>query len=113
MTETSAYVVSFDWLQSNLGKPGLSIVDASWYLPTHNRDPRAEYAAGHIPGAINIPIDELRARMSELPRDRALAVYCQVGQRGYLATRILLQNRFEARNIGGGYKTYKLFFPHA
>jgi rhodanese-related sulfurtransferase len=72
-----------------------------------------EYAEGHIPGAINIPVDELRARMSELPRDRSLAVYCQVGQRGYLATRILLLSKFEVRNIGGGYKTYKLFFPQA
>jgi NADPH-dependent 2,4-dienoyl-CoA reductase/sulfur reductase-like enzyme/rhodanese-related sulfurtransferase len=72
----------------------------------------SEYADGHIPGAINIPVDELRTRMALLPRDRPLAVYCQVGQRGYLAARILLQNGFEAQNLGGGYKTYKLFSPH-
>jgi rhodanese-related sulfurtransferase len=70
-----------------------------------------EYAGGHIPGAVNVPVDELRSRLSELPRDRELAVYCQVGQRGYLATRILAQAGFEVANLGGGYKTYKLFYP--
>ncbi len=69
----------------------------------------SEFAAGSIPGAINIPVDELRARLAELPRERELAVYCQVGQRGYLATRILLQNGIRAANIGGGYKTYRLW----
>ncbi len=67
-----------------------------------------EFAGGHIPGAVNIPIDELRSRLAELPHDREIAAYCQVGQRGYLATRILLQAGFLARNIGGGYKTYQL-----
>jgi NADPH-dependent 2,4-dienoyl-CoA reductase/sulfur reductase-like enzyme/rhodanese-related sulfurtransferase len=70
-----------------------------------------EFAVGHIPGAVNIPVDELRSRLPTLPRDREIAVYCQVGQRGYLATRILLQAGFGAVNIGGGYKTYKLLHP--
>ena len=70
-----------------------------------------EFAAGHLPGAVNIPVDELRSRMHELSRDRNIAAYCQVGQRGYLATRILLQAGFSAANIGGGYRTYKLFQP--
>ena len=69
-----------------------------------------EFASGHIPGAVNIPLDDLRSRLGELPRDRKIAAYCQVGQRGYLATRILQQNGFSASNIGGGYKTYKLFY---
>lgn len=70
-----------------------------------------EFASGHIPGAKNIPIDELRSRLQEVPRDRMIAAYCQVGQRGYVATRILLQAGFSAVNVGGGYKTYMLFEP--
>ena len=70
-----------------------------------------ESSAGAIPGAVNIPVDELRSRLGEMPRDREIAAYCQVGQRGYLATRILTQNGFSAANIGGGYLTYRFFYP--
>ena len=70
-----------------------------------------EYADGHIPGAVNLSVDDLRPRLGELPRDRQIAVYCQVGQRGYLATRILKQAGFQAANVGGGYKTYRLLHP--
>jgi NADPH-dependent 2,4-dienoyl-CoA reductase/sulfur reductase-like enzyme/rhodanese-related sulfurtransferase len=72
------------------------------------RTPR-EFAAGHIPGAVNIPVDELRSRLGELPRGRRIAVYCQVGQRGYLATRMLLQAGLQAANLGGGFETYRQF----
>jgi NADPH-dependent 2,4-dienoyl-CoA reductase/sulfur reductase-like enzyme/rhodanese-related sulfurtransferase len=67
-----------------------------------------EFTAGSIPGAVNIPVDELRTRLIELPKDRQIAAYCQVGQRGYLATRILLQSGFQAANISGGYQTFRL-----
>jgi len=72
-----------------------------------------EFASGHIPGAVNISVDDLRTRLGELPRDRKICAYCQVGQRGYLATRILLQAGFQTVNIGGGFKTFKLFQPSA
>jgi rhodanese-related sulfurtransferase len=68
-----------------------------------------EFAAGAIPGAINVPLDELRARINELPKNGQIAVYCQVGQRGYLATRILRQAGFDAANLSGGYRTYMLY----
>lgn len=70
-----------------------------------------EFNNGHIPGALNIPVDRLRSRLAELPRDRPIVAYCQVGQRGYLATRILMQSGFNVSNLGGGYKTYLLHHP--
>lgn len=70
-----------------------------------------EFALGKFPGAVNLPVDELRARLDELPKDRVIAVYCQVGQRGYLATRILKQHGFTVANVGGGFKTYQLRNP--
>ena len=66
----------------------------------------AEFAAGHIDQAINIPLEELRGRLAELPRDRPIATYCQVGQRGYMATRLLLQKGLDAANVSGGYLTW-------
>ena len=67
----------------------------------------AEVAAGTIPGARALPLDELRGRLGELPRDQELLVFCQVGLRGYLACRILMQHGFRCRNLSGGYKTWK------
>ncbi len=66
-----------------------------------------ETEAGTIPGALNIPVDDLRERLGELPQGKQLLVFCQVGLRGYLACRILSQNGFECRNLTGGYKTYR------
>jgi rhodanese-related sulfurtransferase len=70
-----------------------------------------EFAEGHIPGAVNVPVDELRQRLAEVPKDRPIIAYCQVGQRGYLATRVLLQAGYDVRNLSGGYKTYLLYHP--
>ncbi|WP_182865573.1 FAD-dependent oxidoreductase [Rhodopirellula sp. JC639] len=63
----------------------------------------SEFAAGHVPDATNIPIEQLRERLGQLPRDRPIAAYCKVGQRGYLATRVLLQHGFDVVNLSGGY----------
>jgi rhodanese-related sulfurtransferase len=63
----------------------------------------AEFAAGALPGAVNIPVDALRQRLGELPKDRRIAVTCQVGLRGHIATRILRQAGFDAMNLKGGY----------
>ena len=68
-----------------------------------------EFAAGHIPDAVSLPIDELRGRLDELPRDRPIVTYCKVGQRGYLATRILNQSGFSAVNLSGGFQTYQAY----
>jgi NADPH-dependent 2,4-dienoyl-CoA reductase/sulfur reductase-like enzyme/rhodanese-related sulfurtransferase len=61
-----------------------------------------ELAVESVPGVLNIPIGQLRARLGELPRDREIHVICRSGQRAYLATRILLQNGFKAKNVSGG-----------
>jgi NADPH-dependent 2,4-dienoyl-CoA reductase/sulfur reductase-like enzyme/rhodanese-related sulfurtransferase len=61
-----------------------------------------ELAIEQAPGAVNIPLNELRQRLGELPRDREIHVICRSGQRAYYATRILLQNGFKARNLSGG-----------
>jgi NADPH-dependent 2,4-dienoyl-CoA reductase/sulfur reductase-like enzyme/rhodanese-related sulfurtransferase len=61
-----------------------------------------ELAVESVPGAVNIPLPQLRTRLGELPRDREILVFCRSAQRAYYATRILLQNGFKARNLSGG-----------
>ena len=63
-------------------------------------------ASGFIPGAMNIPLCELRQRMNELPEDKEIVVYCQVGLRGYIAHRQLINQGFKSRNLMGGYRTW-------
>lgn len=72
------------------------------------RNPAELKESGSIPGAINVPLDELRDRLYSLPVDKEILVACQVGLRGHIACRILLQHGFEARNLSGGYKTYQM-----
>jgi thiosulfate/3-mercaptopyruvate sulfurtransferase len=67
MTGTSDILVSTEWLAANLTNPRVGIVDASWYLPTMNRDGKAEYAARHIPGAVHFDIDGVKDAGNPLP----------------------------------------------
>jgi len=85
-----------------LGAGGAMILDV--------REP-GEHHAGAIPGAVNIPLGQLRARLEELPRDREIQVTCAVGQRAYYACRVLRQHGFLAKLLSGGYRTYKAMEP--
>lgn len=69
------------------------------------REPK-EREAGYIPGSVNIPLNDLRSRLKELPENEMLYVTCQVGLRGYLAARILAEHGFRVKNLDGGWKTY-------
>lgn len=70
-----------------------------------------EFDAGSIPGSVNIPLGQLRSHLSELPTDREIWVNCGVGQRAYYACRILSQHGLQARNLSGGYSTYRVWHP--
>jgi NADPH-dependent 2,4-dienoyl-CoA reductase/sulfur reductase-like enzyme/rhodanese-related sulfurtransferase len=70
-----------------------------------------ELAVESVPGAVNIPLGQLRARLGELPRDREINVICRSAQRAYYATRILTQNGFKARNISGGMLARAMLSP--
>jgi NADPH-dependent 2,4-dienoyl-CoA reductase/sulfur reductase-like enzyme/rhodanese-related sulfurtransferase len=67
---------------------------------------QSEYVSGHVDGALNIPLNELRTHMHELPSERQIWAYCGVGQRSYYAARALRLNQFNARNLSGGIHTY-------
>jgi NADPH-dependent 2,4-dienoyl-CoA reductase/sulfur reductase-like enzyme/rhodanese-related sulfurtransferase len=85
-----------DWQQ--LDRTGALLVDV--------REPD-EFAAGHIPSAINLPLSQMRDRYAELPTDRDIWTCCGVGQRAYFATRFLAQHGYRAWNLSGGYATYQ------
>ncbi|EGQ8672069.1 FAD-dependent oxidoreductase [Vibrio cholerae] len=70
------------------------------------RNPGELESIGFLEGAINIPVDQLRHRINELPKDKEIVIYCQVGLRGNVAYRQLVNNGFKARNLIGGYRTY-------
>jgi len=68
-----------------------------------------EYDLGHIEGAVNIPVDEIRQNLGKIPKDKKIIVYCGVGLRAYVACRVLYQNGFnEVYNLSGGYKMYEV-----
>ncbi len=68
----------------------------------------AECKLGMIEGALNIPLDDLRGRLDQLPKDQRIVIYCQAGLRGYVAEKILRQAGFETCNLSGGYKTFEI-----
>lgn len=67
ISTSSPWLKSTEWLAGQLGKPGISIVDGSYYLPTQKRDPKAEYVAGHIPGAVFFDINAIADDSTDLP----------------------------------------------
>jgi thiosulfate/3-mercaptopyruvate sulfurtransferase len=87
MPETSPFIVDADWLEQRLGTPGLSIVDASWYLPAQKRNAKAEYDAAHIPGAIffdqDVVVDPDSPLPHTLPRPEVFAQH--IGSMGISA----------------------------
>jgi rhodanese-related sulfurtransferase len=89
---------------NGLGSSGALILDV--------RD-SGEFQNGSIDGAINIPLGQLRDRLTELPQDKEIWINCGVGQRAYYACRLLAQRGFKPRNLSGGYESYRAFYPLA
>lgn len=90
----------FYWNEIDNIQPGDVLIDV------RRKD---EYDAGKIDNAINIPLDEIRNRLDEIPKDKTIYIYCEAGLRGYLAQRILRQNGFEhVFNLSGGYRTWSV-----
>jgi len=85
---------------SDLPQPGVVIVDVR---------EEEEFAKEHVPGAVNIPLSQLRERAHELAKDKPLWLHCAAGQRSYYATRTLLQLGYDAHNLNGGFETYLSF----
>ncbi len=94
-----AGMVPADVLRDDMPLCHWASLDGGFLLDVRNP---LEVAVEEVPGAVNIPLPELRSRFSELPKDREIHVICHSAQRAYYATRILLQNGFKARNISGG-----------
>ena len=94
-----AGMVSANVLRGDMPVSHWASLDGAFLLDVRNPP---ELAVEHVPGAVNIPLPTLRARLAELPRDREIQVICRSAGRAYWATRILLQNGFKARTISGG-----------
>jgi rhodanese-related sulfurtransferase len=86
-----------DWRE--IGRTGAVLLDV--------REPD-EFEQGHVDGAINLPLSELRRRIHEVPRDRELWVCCAAGQRAYYAQRLLMQRGLHVKNLSGGFTTYRM-----
>ena len=86
------------------------LANRSNYYLVDVRTPR-EWQSGHFEDAVHIPIDELRNRLSELPKDKTIVTYCRIGMRGYMAQRILNEHGFDnALNLAGGFETYEKLY---
>jgi NADPH-dependent 2,4-dienoyl-CoA reductase/sulfur reductase-like enzyme/rhodanese-related sulfurtransferase len=94
-----AGMVAADVLKGDMPLSHWESLDGAFLLDV--REP-VELAVENVPGAFNIPLGQLRSRLGELPRDRGIRVICRSAQRAYYATRILLQNGFQAKIISGG-----------
>jgi NADPH-dependent 2,4-dienoyl-CoA reductase/sulfur reductase-like enzyme/rhodanese-related sulfurtransferase len=94
-----AGMVAVDIVRGDMPICHWSSINGDFLLDVRN-PPELEVES--VPGAVNIPLPQLRARLAELPKDREILVICRSAQRAYYATRILLQNGFKARNISGG-----------
>lgn len=86
------------------------IVEKGGYL-IDVREPH-ELKQGIIKGSVNIPLDELRDRLHEIPTDQEIYITCQLGMRGYVAARILMENGYEVKNVDGGFKLYRAVLPN-
>ncbi|MEJ2016421.1 MAG: FAD-dependent oxidoreductase, partial [Limibacillus sp.] len=101
-----AGMVAADVLRGDMPIAHWDALDGAFLLDV--RQP-PELAVESVPGAVNIPLPQLRARLTELPKDREIVVICRSAQRAYNATRILLQNGFTARNLSGGTLTRAMY----
>lgn len=82
-----------------------ALPEGAFLLDVRDED---EFADSHAAGAVNIPLPQLRDRLTELPRGKTLHVYCGVGQRAYYAVRLLTQHGFDAHDISGGWTTAEM-----
>jgi rhodanese-related sulfurtransferase len=94
-----AGMIAADVLRGDMPLAHWDTTDGAFLLDV--REP-VELVVERVPGAVNIPMGQIRARLGELPRDREILVICRSAQRAYYVTRVLLQNGFKARNISGG-----------
>ncbi|XLP24980.1 rhodanese-like domain-containing protein [Bacillus toyonensis] len=85
------------------------IVENGGYL-IDVREPN-ELKQGMIKGSINIPLDELRDRLDEVPVDKDIYITCQLGMRGYVAARMLMEKGYKVKNVDGGFKLYGTVLP--
>ncbi len=106
-----AGMIAANVLQGDVSLASWEKVPDTQALVLDVREP-SEFTAGHVDGALNIPLPQLRARLGELPDGREIWVYCAAGQRSYYALRILRQHGYSSvSNLSGGFTSYKQFQP--